>query len=86
MAADDFSYLTAAVPADRDAAESPTLDIDASCLLRIDGASALALAQILQAMNEQEHYVRLTGLSQLVSAFLVATDVVRHAELVLRKS
>ena len=89
MAADDFSYLTAAIPEnrdDRDAAKSPTLDIDASGLLRIDGASALALAQILQAMNEQEHYVRLTGLSQLVAAFLAAADVCRHAELVLRKT
>jgi anti-anti-sigma regulatory factor len=89
MAADDFSYLTAAISENRDdsdAAKSPTLDIDASGLLRIDGASAFALAQILQAMNEQEHYVRLTGLSQLVAAFLAATDVSRHAELVLRKA
>lgn len=78
---DDFAYLTTSVQKSGE----ETLAIDASTLRRIDAPSADALAKTLETLNTDERRIRLTGLTQLVAAYLASTAVAQQSELVLRR-
>lgn len=67
------------------ACTSPEVEIDALGLVRIDAASVAALKSVLTSLNAADHHVCISGLSQLVAAYLTAQDLVSQAELRTRK-
>ncbi len=67
------------------ACTSPEVEIDALGLVRIDAASVAALKSVLTSLNAADHHVCISGLNQLVAAYLTAQDLVSQAELRTRK-
>lgn len=67
------------------ACTDPEVEIDALGLARIDAASVAALKSVLMDMNAADRHVCISGLSQLVAAYLTAQDLVSQAELRTRK-
>jgi ABC-type transporter Mla MlaB component len=67
------------------ACSSAEVEINALGLVRIDAASVEALKPVLVSLNTAGRHVRISGLSQLVAAYLAAREVAAQAELRTRK-
>ncbi len=76
----DFTGIDTLVAADG------SIEIDASALVRIDGASADQLRAKLESLKQAGHSVELKNLSPLTRIFLMVRDFTAIAKLVARKA